>query len=314
MLRTTRLRAAEAEKVENLEKENSRLRQLVRVLKIWGLWCSLFFCLLPGCCTIYLFFTFFLAQLAERASDGATKSGYLNKYRAHATSSLWANTWEARYVILRGQHLTYFRSERDVAYPPRGQISLEGTYVDLEGLKRRKFWTFRVVDRAGVDLVRLSTEVQSDYMSWVEALERAGCTIRRGGEYEEYRTLSPSPSQTSPGTSAISDSDTATSSRPSRSGQYEVDSQADRGPIRSQPSGYTSDASDVAAQRPTRQRPRSSGRRSARGGPYGFETCAPVHTQPRFSLLSSERISFSNQSGLLTLVFIVLARRIFDSS
>lgn len=116
-------------------------------------------------------------QLAERASHGATKSGYLYKFRPHAESSLWANTWEVRYVILRGQEqeLTYYRSERDVAYPPRGQISLQGTYVDMEGLKRRRFWTFRVVDRQGVDLVRLSTEVQSDYHAWVEALERAGC-------------------------------------------------------------------------------------------------------------------------------------------
>lgn len=70
---------------------------------------------------------------------------------------------------------------------------------------------------------------------------------------------------------------------------------------RPQPSGYTSDQSDVAHRpRPRRNRPDS-------GRSVGNDTCAPVHTQPRFSLLSSERINVSNQSGLLTLMFIVVA-------
>ena len=90
------------------------------------------------------------------------KSGYLNKYRPYATSSLWANTWEPRYVVVRDESLMYFKNERDVyRNPPRGQLSLSGTYVEVEGLKRRKYWTFRVVDRQGVDLIRLSTESHS---------------------------------------------------------------------------------------------------------------------------------------------------------
>jgi hypothetical protein len=41
------------------------------------------------CCTAVL-------QLAEQTERGASKSSYLCKYRAHATASLWAPTWELR--------------------------------------------------------------------------------------------------------------------------------------------------------------------------------------------------------------------------
>ena len=35
-------------------------------------------------------------QLADQAGQGASKTGYLCKYRGHATASLWAPTWELR--------------------------------------------------------------------------------------------------------------------------------------------------------------------------------------------------------------------------
>ncbi len=40
-------------------------------------------------------------QLAEQVGSGATKSSYLCKYRGHATGSLWAPTWELRWVCRR---------------------------------------------------------------------------------------------------------------------------------------------------------------------------------------------------------------------
>jgi diacylglycerol O-acyltransferase 1 len=264
-----------------------------------------------------------ILQLADRAAQGSNKSGYLEKYRPHSTASLWANYWEPRYVILRGQKLTYYRSERDVYFPPRGEINLANTIVLEQGLRRRKYYTFKVVDRSGVHLIRLSTEVQAEYTSWLDALERAGC-VRRTEEETGGGNVSPTPSQNiSPTHSGVSDTtaDTATSGQGGekfRSGSGgserwrsgEVDSAsgglgasgaggnasganlADR--LRSQPSGYTSDASDIGP------RPKRSQK-----GPR--EACAPVHMQPRFSLLSSERITITNQSGVLNLVFIVLA-------
>ncbi|KAH7619019.1 putative Diacylglycerol O-acyltransferase 1C [Nannochloris sp. 'desiccata'] len=282
MLRT-RQHAAEAAdaEIEELQKENERLKGL----------------------------------LADRAAQGSNKSGYLEKFRPHSTASLWANIWEPRYVILRGQKLTYYRSERDVYFPPRGEINLAKTIVLEQGLRRRKYYTFKVVDRAGVDLIRLSTHAKDEYTSWLEALERAGCVRRIE---EDPRNISPTPSQNiSPTHSGISDTtaDTANSER-LRSGSGggerwrlgEVDSGglgsagvggnasgtnlADK--LRHQPSGYTSDASDIGPRPPRPQK-----------GPR--EACAPVHMNPRFSLLSSERITLTNQSGVWTLVIIVLA-------
>ncbi len=75
-------------------------------------------------------------QLAERTSDGAVASGYLHKYRSHAESSLWANTWEVRFVVLKGLRLSYYRKEQDVQYPPRGQIDLQVGRGDCVCLER----------------------------------------------------------------------------------------------------------------------------------------------------------------------------------
>lgn len=66
-------------------------------------------------------------------------------------------------------------------YPSQMPCGAQGTYIEAEGLKRRKFWTLNVFDSAGVSLIRLSTESQSDYAHWLDALEQAGCERVRGG-------------------------------------------------------------------------------------------------------------------------------------
>lgn len=90
----------------------------------------------------------------------------------------------------------------------------------------------------------------------------------------------------------------------------EVDSVGDIARLRDskqqQPqSGYTSDQSDVGARTIGSTRDRRNVKKKGLG--TGFDGCVPVHTHPKFSLLSSERIRVSNQSGLLTLMFIILA-------
>lgn len=50
--------------------------------------------------------------------------------------------------------------------------------MEAEGLKRRKFWTFNIVDGRGVSLIRLSTEVEKEYLGWMEVLGHAGCMPR----------------------------------------------------------------------------------------------------------------------------------------
>lgn len=100
-------------------------------------------------------------------------------------------------------------------------------------------------------------------------------------EESSHRGDSPQPS--SPTNSAVSDSGHATD----RGGQ-EADSRH---------VGYTSDQSDIVKKAPVKAHRRSD----------PMPASAPVHTSSRYSLLSSERIKFSNQSGLLTLAFIILA-------
>jgi diacylglycerol O-acyltransferase-1 len=201
-----------------------------------------------------------------------SKTGYLNKYRPYATSSLFANTWEPRYVVLKDRSVMYYKKERDVyRNPPRGQLALEGTFVEIEGLKRRKYWTFRVVDPLGVDLIRLSTESHSEMTAWVEALRGCGCGMRRTESSSSLQDMT----------------------------------------FQRQNSGYTSDQSDVAQYRPEQiQKQRTQqrlNRKLAKGLGTGYDGAVPVHTHPKFSLLSSERVRFSDQSGMLTLMFIILA-------
>ena len=278
-----------------------------------------------------------------------SKTGYLNKYRPYATSSLFANPWEPRYIVLKDHNIMYYRNERDVyRNPPRGQVrgvnivhalaasaardilashalmcrvggfepcggpaglrcgqinrfehpgasrtpthfcgrkiqlALTNTYVEVEGLKRRKYWTFRVIDALGVDLIRLSTESHSEMTSWVEALEACGCGLKK-----------------SESTSSLQDMLAEARER-------------EGGTFQRQNSGYTSDQSDVAAYnyRPDQIRSMRDRQSKVRKQPRistGYDGAVPVHTHPKFSLLSSERVRFLDQSGMVTLTFIVLA-------
>lgn len=212
------------------------------------------------------------------------KTGYLNKYRPYATSSLWANTWEPRYVVVKFDSLMYYKNERDVyRNPPRGQLGLRGTFVEVEGLKRRKYWTFRVVDSFGADLVRLSTESHSEMNAWLEALAECGCGMRRSG----------------------SSSSMLSSMDDTSAGIQPVLKDGDHGILARTQSGYTSDQSDVGRQPAFAEKKKHD--KKKRGMGTGYDGCVPVHTHPKFSMLSSERIRFSDQSGMLTLMFIILA-------
>jgi diacylglycerol O-acyltransferase-1 len=100
---------------------------------------------------------------------------------------------------------------------------------------------------------------------------------------------SPGVSHSSRGTSAaLSDGE----------GGEEVDSGAGR--------WSPADAPATDGAPPRRRRHHRRGGGGGGGGKDVMQACSPVHMERRFSLLSSDRIAFSNQSGLLTLMFIVL--------
>jgi len=54
----------------------------------------------------------------------------------------------------------------------------QGCIVEVEGLKKERFWTFGVVDRGGISLMRLSTADGQAADAWVQALAAAGCELR----------------------------------------------------------------------------------------------------------------------------------------
>lgn len=139
-----------------------------------------------------------------------------------------------------------------------------------------------MIDALGVDLIRLSTESHSEMTSWVEALEACGCGLKK-----------------SESTSSLQDMLAEARER-------------EGGTFQRQNSGYTSDQSDVAAYnyRPEQIRSMRDRQSKVRKQPRistGYDGAVPVHTHPKFSLLSSERVRFLDQSGMVTLTFIVLA-------
>ena len=50
--------------------------------------------------------------------------GYLYKYKPF-NMSLFANEWEQRYFTLCGSVLTYYKTEHDLAFAPRGQVDVK---------------------------------------------------------------------------------------------------------------------------------------------------------------------------------------------
>ena len=54
----------------------------------------------------------------------------------------------------------------------------QGCIVEVEGVKKDRFWTFGVVDRGGISLMRLSTADGQAADAWVQALAGAGCELR----------------------------------------------------------------------------------------------------------------------------------------
>lgn len=196
-------------------------------------------------------------------------------------------------------------------------------------------------------LIRLSTEYQSEYLQWIESLESCGCTRRDTYDDLSALSPRPLQVSPAASGVSDSDTASSHRGGAGLGGGQEADSEQLTAPtqpnqmLQRTPSGYTSDQSDVGQSHRARlyqsnhthhhhhhhhhstvgsardgdARGRTGGGSSTEGGGkhgsgrkmIGNETCSPVHMQPRFSLLSSERITVMNQQGLLTLVFIVLA-------
>ncbi len=147
--------------------------------------------------------------------------------------------------------------------------------AQLEGWKRRRYWTWSVRDAAGGLLARLSSSSSADGEAWVAALRAAGA-----------RDAPRAP-------------DGLFGREPPR-------------PPRAAIAGPRPEFGDA----PPPPSPAASPPPSARGAPpprapaaapfTGLHGSTPVHREPKYSPLSSERLLYSSHAGLVNLVMIIL--------
>jgi len=224
-------------------------------------------------------------KLLEGAKDvrNVTKCGYLYKYRPFGGG--WrGTTWSLRFFSLIGKSLLYYKSEQDTELHPRARFELDSSFtIEIEGLKRARYWTFSLVDATGGSVLRLSTENQHDGEKWVAALKAAANigveVLPIDSRYQSPRMPSSRGLQYRGGRDNQSDTE-------SEGGQSETEGRSSRRRKEAEMVAYRK-----AAATP---RPRTS-----------LRVAFPIH-KSRYSILSSERMSNQNHHGLLNLAAIIL--------
>lgn len=217
--------------------------------------------------------------VTAKASHAPSWCGYLYKYRPYA-AGLLHQPWELRFVVVSGCVLQYYKSERDTVFHPRGHINLAGTVLEVEGVKNRRFWTFGVADRSGLSLIRLSSESQEEADKWLLALERAGC---------ERRELTPDARSRSPLRSAdVRWEKRGSSPVPGSAPKANTPGVRNRYRGEAQREQLEASSSDSKAERSL------------------MIASTPMHTAPRASLLSSERVAHQRHAGLINLGMVIL--------
>lgn len=207
-------------------------------------------------------------QLMDGAkkAENIAKCGYLNKYRPFS-GGYFEPAWSLRYFSLVDKTLLYYKSEQDAALHPRGRINLSASItVEVEGMKRGRFWAFSLIDPAGGSLLRLSTEHKPDGELWVAAFKTAGCTVTESAP----RNKSPRP--------------------PSRNLRYRAKG------VGAEPKEDQEEKESKAPEPP----PEKEEKR-----PRDWRAAFPVH-KSRYSILSSERINVQSNHGLLNLGAVIL--------
>eukprot|EP01025_Chloroclados_australasicus_P052422 TRINITY_DN6110_c0_g2_i2.p1 TRINITY_DN6110_c0_g2~~TRINITY_DN6110_c0_g2_i2.p1 ORF type:complete len:673 (-),score=48.10 TRINITY_DN6110_c0_g2_i2:283-2301(-) len=226
-------------------------------------------------------------QLLAQQKGSIIRSGYLNKYKNYQ-SSLFSSQWESRFFTLIGNSLCYYRSEKDAQFYPRGRLSVKGCILEWEGLKAGRYWTFAIVDGQSMcSLIRLSIEDKSDADSWCSALQAAGCHLKVLSNVA--RQMSPPPPlylYTSSNNSQPQEK------RWNHNSRYDSDS--DQSDISHSSNQVKNGGKKVRHKRtPSSKLPPMVG-------------STPLHTECRFSYLSSERLSYEQHSGLINLMMVIV--------
>ena len=174
-----------------------------------------------------------------------------------------------------GSTLYQFKSEVVSRGHPRGKVDVRDCVIELEGMKQKRFFTFRLVDAAGAAVLRLSTQDRADGERWVQVLESAGCPVEVTSRDRDSR---------------VRDSRRATSASETSAGPA-GEQREQRGA--EWPASAASDSATLHGE----------------GGPAPrapMRGSTPMHKQPRFSLLSSERLSYEKNTGLVNLGMVII--------
>lgn len=102
--------------------------------------------------------------------------GYLYKYKSYQIPIL-QSSWEEQYFMLRGTILSNYKKEIEIALIPNDEVNIIGCNIEWEGIKRTKYWTFKLKDAAGCCLTRLSSKSKVLAEQWVEAISKASQKI-----------------------------------------------------------------------------------------------------------------------------------------
>ncbi len=169
-------------------------------------------------------------------------------------------------------------AQRSADTPPLRSFAFSATF-QLEGWKRRRYWTWSVRDGAGGLLARLSSLSAADGEAWVAAL-RAGAGARAPPRAASDGLFGAEPPRPPLATLAA------------------------------RPLMRTQSANSDASTPPPKPQQQQQHARTHATPPQaafsGLRGSTPVHREPKFSPLSSERLLYSSHAGLVNLVMIIL--------
>uniref|UniRef100_A0A061SC89 diacylglycerol O-acyltransferase n=1 Tax=Tetraselmis sp. GSL018 TaxID=582737 RepID=A0A061SC89_9CHLO len=232
-----------------------------------------------------------LQAVLQAKGNDFIKCGYLFKYRPFA-SGLLDNPWEMRYFVLRKNLIQYYRSESDTMFPPRGIVKLQSCVVEIEPLKKRRYFTFSIIDDDEKALaLRLSTGDAAEGERWIAALEAVG--VERQAASDDGPRPPPPAMDIRPTEEAVEKVAKVQRTRSAdlrKRGFWKIPFfPAREGP---QQKGA------APAQAPSQQTGKP------RRGP--FTGGVPVHIGSKNSVLSSEEVQNQQHSGLINLVMVIM--------
>jgi len=214
------------------------------------------------------------------------KCGYLFKYRPYAVG-FFDNLWERRFFVLRKNVIEYYRTEADTQFPPRGFVKLESCVVEVEPMKKRRYFTFSIIDAEEQALaLRVSTSDVANGERWVAALEAVGVG-RQASSTGSMRSPRPSMDIREGRAEPLRSKQTSADLR--KRGFWKI------------PFFPPRNAEARGKEAPVEAALQEG---KAKRGP--FTAGVPVHAAPKFSVLSSEEVQNQHHAGMINLVMVIM--------